>query len=90
MNVIGSRLFVANGLNHPDAKQAKVMPPARTLSATIFPMAKRPFGFHSLTGRRFQCFTSQQEPEAQPVFWFHGSFDNNTGTLDRTPRSVNR
>jgi hypothetical protein len=39
---------------------------------------------------KYQCFTSQQEPEAQPDFWFHGSFDNNTGTLDRTPHSVNK
>jgi hypothetical protein len=36
MNVIGSRLFVANGLNHPDAKPAKVVAPARILSATIY------------------------------------------------------
>jgi hypothetical protein len=28
--------LVANGLNHPDAKPAKLMPPARTLSATIY------------------------------------------------------
>jgi hypothetical protein len=36
MNVIGSRLFGANGLNHPDAKPAKVVAPIRTLSATIY------------------------------------------------------
>jgi hypothetical protein len=28
--------LVANGLNHPDAKPAKLMPPARILSATIY------------------------------------------------------
>src|ERR1035441_2812604 len=70
--------LVANDLNHPDAKLAKAMPAARTLSATIFPMPKYLFDSPALgvtmTRRKLQCFTSQPEPEAPPGFWFHGSF----------------